>query len=121
MPELARHFFSLDKARRKEIGEDAARVLLEYNWPGNVRELKRVCEQLLLTAPLPVLRKEDVLGVIRPTASAGLAAGAQVDLGRGLGELVNEFEAQVIRKALEQQLNNAKALQAGLVKASPRR
>ena len=103
LPELSRHFFSLDKARRKEIGEDAMRVLLEYHWPGNVRELKRVCEQLLLTAPLPVLRKEDVLGVIRPAASAGLAAGAQVDLGRGLGDLVNEFEAQVIRKALEQQ------------------
>lgn len=101
LEELARHFFSLDKARRKDIGDDAMRVLREYPWPGNVRELRRVCEQLVLTAPLPVLRREDVLQVIRPPAQ--VANMGAVDLSRGLAELVNEYEAQVIQKALAQQ------------------
>ncbi|MGE0527039.1 MAG: sigma-54-dependent transcriptional regulator [Bdellovibrionales bacterium] len=99
--DLARYFLSLDRARKKEVGEDALLVLQEYSWPGNVRELKRVCEQLILTAPLPVLRKEDVLQVIRPTAQA--APLAQIDLHRGLSDLVNSYEAQIIQKALSQQ------------------
>jgi DNA-binding NtrC family response regulator len=97
--ELTRHFLARDKARHKEIGEDAMEVLKDYNWPGNVRELKRVCEQLILKAPLPVLRKEDVLQVIRPQAQS--SPTGHIDLNRGLADLVNEFESQIIQKALE--------------------
>jgi transcriptional regulator with PAS, ATPase and Fis domain len=100
--ELVRHFLSQDKYRKKDIGDDAMQVLQEYHWPGNVRELKRVCEQLILIAPLPVLRREDVLAVIRPPAQ-GVSAAAVLDLSRGLSELVNEFEAQILQKALGQQ------------------
>lgn len=103
IPDLCRHFFSLDKFRKKEIDEEAMQALKEYAWPGNVRELRRVCEQLLLLAPLPVVRKEDVLQSLRPmTATSGaVTAGTNLDLQRGLGELVNSFEAQVIQTALE--------------------
>lgn len=102
IPELVRHFLGQDKARRKDIGDDAMQVLQEYPWPGNVRELRRVCEQLILIAPLPVLRKEDVLQVIRPPAQVA-NAGAPMDLTRGLSDLVNDFESQIIQKALSQQ------------------
>jgi DNA-binding NtrC family response regulator len=101
--ELASQFMSLDKYRKKDIGADALEVMQSYAWPGNVRELKRVCEQLILTAPLPVLRKEDVLQVVRPQVAVGGATSANVDMGRGLAELVNEFEAQILQRALEQQ------------------
>ncbi len=101
VPELVAHFISRDKYRRKEVGDDAMQVLQEYPWPGNVRELRRVCEQLILTAPLPVLRREDVLQVVRPPAQNVTAA--TYDMSRGLGDLVNNFEAQIIQKALEQQ------------------
>lgn len=97
--ELATHFLSLDKYRKKDIGADAMELMQEYQWPGNVRELKRVCEQLILTAPLPVLRKEDVLQVIRPPAQVS-STGMNIDFNRGLADLVNDFEAQVIQKAL---------------------
>jgi len=97
IPELTKYFFSQDKFRKKEILDDAMAVLTEYQWPGNVRELKRVCEQLILTAPLPVLRREDVLQVVRPAAT-GLGP-ANYDFNRGLAELVNEFEAQIIQKS----------------------
>lgn len=102
IPELVRYFLSQDKARKKDIGDDAMQVLQEYPWPGNVRELRRVCEQLILIAPLPVLRREDVLRVIRPPME-NKASGSSFDLTRGLSDLVNEFEAQIIQKALEQQ------------------
>ena len=78
--ELAKHFLSLDKYRKKEIVDDAMHVLRSYQWPGNVRELKRVCEQLLLSSPLPLVRKDDVLAVIRP--SAQIAAIGGMDLAR---------------------------------------
>lgn len=99
--ELAEYFLSLDKFRKKEFDAEALTVMKEYPWPGNVRELRRVVEQLVLTAPLPVLRKEDVLQVIRPPAQDAL--GASYDLSRGLADLVNSFEAQIITKALAQQ------------------
>jgi DNA-binding NtrC family response regulator len=102
IPELATHFLAQDKFRRKEIGVDALQVLQEYPWPGNVRELKRVCEQLILTAPLPVLRREDVLQVIRPQAPPA-AGQMQIDMSRGLSELVNDFEARILQQALEVQ------------------
>lgn len=102
IPDLIKHFLGLDKFRKKEIGEDALQLLNEYPWPGNVRELKRVCEQLILAAPLPVIRKEDVLQVIRPPAQ-GMNSGFTVDFAKGLADLVNEFEAQIIQKALAQQ------------------
>ena len=99
--ELVRHFLSQDKFRKKDIGDDAMQVLREYHWPGNVRELKRVCEQLILIAPLPVLRREDVLSVIRPPAQT--VSSVNLDMSRGLAELVNEFESQILQKALGQQ------------------
>ena len=102
VPDLTKHFLSLDKYRKKEIGEDAMQLLAEYPWPGNVRELKRVCEQLILNAPLPVLRKEDVLQVIRPPVQ-GLGNASSYDLSKGLADLVNAFEAQIIQKALSLQ------------------
>jgi DNA-binding NtrC family response regulator len=98
---LVEFFMAQDKFRKKEIGDDAMLILKEYHWPGNVRELKRVCEQLILIAPLPVLRKEDVLAVIRPPAQG--TPTMQIDLNRGLSDLVNEFESQIIQKALTQQ------------------
>lgn len=101
IPELIRHFIALDKFRRKDIGDDAMQLLTEYHWPGNVRELKRVCEQLILTAPLPVLRREDVMQVIRPAALS--SAPTVYDPSRGLADLVSEFEAQVIQSVLSAQ------------------
>ena len=99
--ELATHFLAFDKFRKKDIGADALEVLREYHWPGNVRELRRACEQLILTAPLPVLRREDVLQVVRPQAQVQGTA-APIDMGRGLVDLVNGFEAEVIQRALTQ-------------------
>ena len=99
--DLAIHFLAHDKSRKKEIFADALAALTEYQWPGNVRELKRVCEQLVTTAPLPVLREEDVLRVLQPAQSP--AGGPTIDFSKGLGGLVYDFEAQIMQKALSLQ------------------
>lgn len=102
IPELCKHFLSLDKFRKKDFSEDAMQLLKDYTWPGNVRELRRACEQLILLAPLPVIRREDVLQCLRPTqAGVGGGGSAGWDLSRGLTELVNETEAQIIKSALD--------------------
>jgi DNA-binding NtrC family response regulator len=99
LPDLIRHFLAQDKARRKTIGDDALTALESYGWPGNVRELKRVCEQLLLISPLPFIRREDVLRVIQPQVEG--AAGPSIGFDGGLENVMNGYEATVIRRALE--------------------
>jgi DNA-binding NtrC family response regulator len=100
LPTLIRHFFSLDRIRHKELTPEALEAFEQYSWPGNIRELRRVCEQLLITAPLPVIRKEDVLKIIQPK-SVSLQAET-LDFTLGLPKLLEDFEGQVIAKCLIQ-------------------
>jgi len=104
--ELAKHFLEAERPRRnKSFTDDGLSALQKYNWPGNVRELKRVCEQLSLTSPLPVIRAEDVTMWVTPSvASGGTAVPSYtiIDFDRGLNLLVEDFEAHVIRTCLKQ-------------------
>lgn len=98
--ELFNHFMSLDPLKRKkQLAPEAVEALQNYNWPGNVRELKRVCEQLLLHAPLPVIRKEDITRLLN--APAGNIVEGLVDLSLGLSSLMDQFEARMIRQCLD--------------------
>lgn len=102
--ELAKHFLEAERPRRnKSIADDGLEALKKYNWPGNVRELKRVCEQLSLTSPLPFIRAEDVAAWLKPAAApAGAPSYTVIDFNKGLNNLVEEFEAHVIRTCLKQ-------------------
>lgn len=100
IPHLAEHFLNLDRPRRnKSFSEDGVAALQEYSWPGNVRELRRVCEQLSLTSPLPMIRMEDVNSLLTPKIK--LSEGNNWDLSRGLTALVEEFEAKIISYCLK--------------------
>ena len=98
--DLVSYFLSLEHPRRnKTFSEDGLQALKEYSWPGNIRELKRVCEQLCLISPLPLIRKDDVLALLRPILSA--PEQKDIDLSKGLNILVEEFEAGVILQCLK--------------------
>lgn len=100
---LARYFLELEKPRRnKQLTEDAIVALEEHDWSGNVRELKRICEQVSLYAPLPLIRGEDVRACLpHPSTSVvGSSHLAALDLSIGLTDLVARYESQVIREAL---------------------
>ncbi|MCB0421917.1 MAG: sigma-54-dependent Fis family transcriptional regulator [Bdellovibrionales bacterium] len=97
---LSQFFLSKDPYRKKELTEDAIATMESYNWPGNVRELKRVCEQLVLSAPLPILRREDLLSIIHPANGLSSATG-EIDFSVGLPALMESYEALVIAQCLE--------------------
>ncbi len=101
---LAHYFLQAERPQRnKKFAEDGLQSLLAYNWPGNVRELKRVCEQLSLTSPLPLIREEDVQAWVQSPRKVTKDSSYQaLDLQRGLNSLVSEFEILVIRTAIKQ-------------------
>lgn len=105
---LASFFLEKQKPRRnKSLTEDGLAALKAYDWPGNVRELKRVCEQLALTSPLPILRADDVNAWLKP--SVKILSSEKVDFSLGLTKLVESFEAQVIRDCLKMEPDVEKA------------
>jgi DNA-binding NtrC family response regulator len=107
IPLLADHFLSMERPRRnKKFTEDALALLMRLPFAGNVRELKRICEQVSLTSPLPLIREQDLRASL-PTSAMPIgiespqSQGADLDLGLGLNELTARFEANVIRQALQ--------------------
>jgi len=100
LKDLIEHFLKNERPRRnKSFDGDALEALRAHNWPGNVRELKRVCEQLCLYSPLPVIRREDVARVL-PTQARSAPSGATLDLSKGLGKALEAVEAELIAQAL---------------------
>lgn len=103
--DLAEYFLASDRPKRnKKFAADGLAALEAYTWPGNVRELKRVCEQLSLTSPLPLIRGVDVKSIIALDANNGQSEAQ--DLHLGLSELTNRFQAQIIKKALSKLQND---------------
>jgi DNA-binding NtrC family response regulator len=102
VPDLCQHFVqNIRPVRNKSFSDGAMAALKDYNWPGNVRELRRLCEQLVLQSPLPIIRREDVASLITPSSIAN--PDLRLDLQRGLSELVNDFEKKVLEAALSQE------------------
>ncbi len=109
---LAEFFLEKQKPRyNKTLTQDGIETLKSYNWPGNVRELKRVCEQLALTSPLPLIRSEDVARWVKPSTGAISLATEKFDFTVGLNKLVENFEASVIQNCLDLETDMEKAAQ----------
>ncbi len=102
--ELANYFLSLERPlRNKTLTEDAIKALSIYSWPGNIRELRRICEQLALTSPLPLIRSEDIGRLIGTMSTPDSdQKNTVIDFKKGLNTLVSEFESLVIQRALKE-------------------
>lgn len=106
--ELASHFVDKEKPRRnKEFDSEAIRVMETYAWPGNVRELKRICEQLVLTSPLPVIRDADVRVLLFGTKAA--PAPIEYDVNLSLQDYLDKKEKDFIEQCLAQTKDVEKA------------
>lgn len=98
---LAQYYADKEKPRRnKNFSTEALTSLEKYSWPGNVRELKRVCEQLVLTSPLPVIRPEDVEKIIGTTLSK---KSENLDLHMSLADFIHQQEKNLISQHLNQE------------------
>lgn len=99
---LSLKFLSEQKTfRNKSFTDDAIEVMRQYEWPGNVRELKRVCEQLSLTSPLPIIRAEDLKNIIDPKKTVDIES-QDINIHLGLNQLMQAFEKKVIEEGLHQ-------------------
>ena len=104
VPLLVEH--ALDKLRRKQgmrpprFSAEAVSALCAYRWPGNVRELMNLVERLAILAPGPEVRAADVAAVL-PAARAPSADGKPALPAGSLTDLLDEYERELIRGALE--------------------
>ncbi len=99
IPELCAFFMNKVTPRRnKSFSPDALQALMSYEWPGNIRELRRVCEQLLLISPLPIIREEEIKKVLSPTSV--INQDLKFDFNKGLSELLNDYEKRALEAAL---------------------
>lgn len=111
IPDVAKYFLDKEKAKRnKQFDNEAFEALQSYDWPGNIRELKRVCEQLVLTSPLPVVRKEDVNHLLFKTETP--ESGETIKPDQSLEEFINAQEKKFITLLLKQNNNIDQACQS---------
>ncbi len=97
--ELCHHFLAALDEEPKKVTDDGILELKKHPWPGNVRELKRVCEQLHLHSPLPLIRAEDVQKLLGQ--STPIVSGKEPDYSLGLEKLINVYEAETIKSCLD--------------------
>jgi len=115
IPLLVNHYIKqlADRHHQAVYGIDAAamRALLEYSWPGNVRELIHVLEQSIVLAEGEKLTLADLPAEVRDNKSPSQPLNRSPHIGESSftemkGQLVEEFEQEVIYAALSQSNGN---------------
>lgn len=98
--DIATQFIQNEKAKRnKSLDDSGLGELKKYSWPGNIRELKRVCEQLVLTSPLPIIRDIDVAKLLSHATVSSAAVTFDTDLN--LDQFLKMQEKLFIENILE--------------------
>lgn len=87
-----------------DIDEEALKIIESYEYPGNIRELENLIERIIVLNKNDRIRVTDLPDYIfKEGKSESLG---EVDMSEGLGSLVENFERQLIVKALEKNNNN---------------
>ncbi len=108
IPLLVDHFLErFNRNSPKQVQGISSRMLaalLRYPWPGNVRELENCIERAAVMSDGTLLDVEDLSLVLRGgTAPPGSPGASPLELPgpRGLREIRQEAERELIRKALQ--------------------
>jgi DNA-binding NtrC family response regulator len=80
------------------IGDDALRLMLNYDWPGNVRELENCVERACTTCSLPTIHVTDLPTQIRD--SQALSATTEGTIDPAAITPIEELEKQAILHAI---------------------
>jgi len=107
---LVKHF--LEKFSRENqnaamvFSPDAFEVLERYRWPGNVRELENLIERLVVLRGSGTISGADLPAVLSGKNNISPGDIAIPESGIDLKKMVDEFEAGLIRKALDRSEGN---------------
>lgn len=100
---LVNHFLTVANRKyhtNKSIYSDTIDVLESYSWPGNVRELENLMENLVITTPGDIIRRENLSERLKfSTEDCGFTEDTEVIT---LKETVERAEYMAIQKAIRQ-------------------
>jgi transcriptional regulator with PAS, ATPase and Fis domain len=96
----------------REISPEAMRILEGYDYPGNIRELENLIERVIVLSKKDTIGVEDLPENVRNYV--GDSFSDEIDFSKGFNKLVEDFEKNLIIKALEKnkfnQVQTAKML-----------
>jgi Nif-specific regulatory protein len=99
---LAEHFLGdfCRKARRAvpQLTAAARKRLAEHPWPGNVRELRNLMERLAYLGTEDRVDADDLAFILSPRGSQALVS----DLNHSLADATTKFQAEYVRRVIEQ-------------------
>jgi DNA-binding NtrC family response regulator len=106
VPLLVAHFLRRASEEKKlgpcTLGPEVLERLVRYDWPGNVRELENLIERLLVLRGQGEIAVQDLPPAFRAEGAAFAAAPVGLpQTGVVFHEVVDRFEADLIREALE--------------------
>jgi len=120
VPVLIAHFIIKysDKFNiKREIEEDAANYLKQYEWPGNIRELENVIQRLLINAKSEIIYLHDVMkelnsDIFSDTLGVPPETGIAGDTKFSLNEMVGDYEKGILKLACEKYGSTRKTAKA---------
>jgi DNA-binding NtrC family response regulator len=105
VPLLMDHFLRLKAEEHslspKTVAPEVVDFFMSYPWPGNVRELENLVERLTILSPHETIMLQDLPEAVRTQDHASSLKDEVLKGSRPLSEAVDEFEREVIVKALE--------------------
>ncbi len=91
----------------KGFSPEAEKFVTTYDWPGNIRELKNVIERITIMTGDEIIQLKDFPEELLNLSSLQFSQKNEYDLdGKSLDELVQKFEAEIIKKVFKKNKNN---------------
>jgi DNA-binding NtrC family response regulator len=84
----------------KTLSPEVVDFFYSYPWPGNVRELENLIERLTILTPHDLVSLRDLPASIRSSDQTAVVKEDVLNGDRALGDAVDEFERELIVKAL---------------------
>ncbi len=110
IPLLAQHFLDVMHQERgtrvDSISDEAMALLCRHDWPGNVRELENLIERLSVLRGEGEIGPEDLPASVRGRPAASAPSPAIPEEGFDFRDVVDRFESDLIRQALQQTQGN---------------
>ena len=85
----------------KTLSPEVVDFFTAYYWPGNIRELENLIERLTILSPNEMIMLRDLPAGMRSTDQTATLKEDVLSGARPLSEAVDEFERELIVKALQ--------------------